>query len=154
MAVYLSPVGLSAAQVPNRVSLLATYKERLCRRICENSTNQPEALVTYKTGTPIFNGTTVFVPVIATEKSGLLHDIEILNNASDQFLTNVDNLIEHHKMVKEKATALLSDLNPVYKEKQETEKRFNSIEERFNKFENKVDGMSKMLENFIKKMES
>ena len=43
MAVYLSPVGLSAAQVPNRVSLLATYKERLCRRICENSTNQPEA---------------------------------------------------------------------------------------------------------------
>lgn len=42
MAVYLSPVGLSAAQVPNRVSLLATYKERLCRRICENSTNQPE----------------------------------------------------------------------------------------------------------------
>lgn len=60
MAVYLSPVGLSAAQVPNRVSLLATYKERLCRRICENSTNQPEAFVTYKTGTPIFNGTTVF----------------------------------------------------------------------------------------------
>ena len=66
MAVYLSPVGLSTAQVPNRVSLLATYKERLCRRICENSTNQPEAFVTYKTGTPIFNGTTVFVPVIAT----------------------------------------------------------------------------------------
>lgn len=66
MAVYLSPVGLSAAQVPNRVSLLATYKECLCRRICENSTNQPEAFVTYKTGTPIFNGTTVFVPVIAT----------------------------------------------------------------------------------------
>lgn len=32
----------------------------------ENSTNQPEAFVTYKTGTPIFNGTTVFVPVIAT----------------------------------------------------------------------------------------
>lgn len=58
MAVYLS-----AAQVPNRVSLLATYKERLCRRICENSTNQPEAFVTYKTGTPIFNGTTVIATV-------------------------------------------------------------------------------------------
>ena len=37
--------------------------------------------------------------IIATEKSGLLHDIEILNNTSDQFLANVDNLIEHHKMV-------------------------------------------------------
>lgn len=66
MAVYLSPVGLSTAQVPNRVSLLAIYKEDLCSRICENSTNQPETFVTYKTGTPIFNGTTVFVPVIAT----------------------------------------------------------------------------------------
>lgn len=66
MAVYLSPVGLSTAQVPNRVSLSATYKERLCRRVCENATNQPEAFVTYKTGTSIFNGTTVFVPVIAT----------------------------------------------------------------------------------------
>lgn len=66
MAVYLSPVGLSTAQVPNRVSLLAIYKERLCRRVCDNSTNQPESFVTYKTGTPVFNGTTVFVPVIAT----------------------------------------------------------------------------------------
>ena len=66
MAVYLSPVGLSAAQVPNRVSLLATYKERLCRRIRENSTNQPEAFDTYQTGTPVFNGTTVFVPITAT----------------------------------------------------------------------------------------
>lgn len=97
---------------------------------------------------------TTILSRIAAEKSGLLHDIEILNNTSDQFLANVDNLIEHHKMVKEKTTTLLSDLNPVYKEKQETEKRFNSIEDRFNKFEKKVDGMSQMLENFIKKMES
>lgn len=65
MAVHLSPIGLSAAQVSNRVSLLAIYKERLCRRICENSTNQPEAFVTYETGTPIFKGTTVFVPIVA-----------------------------------------------------------------------------------------
>ena len=66
MAVYLSPVGLSTAQVANRVSLLATYKERLCRRVCANSTNQPESFVTYQHGTPILNGTTVFVPIIAT----------------------------------------------------------------------------------------
>lgn len=66
MAVFLSPVGLSAAQVPNRVSLLAIYKERLCRRVCANSTNQPEAFVTYQHGSPVLNGTTVFVPVIAT----------------------------------------------------------------------------------------
>ena len=66
MAVYLSPVGLSTAQVANRVSLLAIYKERLCRRVCENSTNQPEAFVTYQHGSPVLNGTTVFVPITAT----------------------------------------------------------------------------------------
>lgn len=66
MAVYLSPVGLSAAQVPNRVSLLVIYKERLCRRICSNATNQPESFVTYQYGTPVLNGTTVFVPITAT----------------------------------------------------------------------------------------
>lgn len=66
MAVYLSPVGLSAAQEPNRVSLLAIYKERLCRRICANSTNQPEAFVSYQHGSPILNGTTIFVPITAT----------------------------------------------------------------------------------------
>lgn len=66
MAVYLAPVGLTTAQVPNRVSLLAIFKERLCRRVCANSTNQPESFVTYQHGTPILNGTTVFVPIIAT----------------------------------------------------------------------------------------
>lgn len=66
MAVYLAPVGLSAAQVANRVSLLAIYKERLCRRVCANATNHPEAFVTYQHGSPVLNGTTVFVPVTAT----------------------------------------------------------------------------------------
>lgn len=65
MAVYVSPVGLSAAQVPNRVSLLATFKERLCRRVCENSTNQPAATAEYSYGIPVLNGTTVFVPIEA-----------------------------------------------------------------------------------------
>lgn len=46
--------------------MLAIYKERLCRRICANSTTQPEAFVTYQHGSPVLNGTTVFVPIIAT----------------------------------------------------------------------------------------
>lgn len=64
--VYISPVGLATAPVANSVSFLATFKEKLCRYICENSTNQPEAFVTYKNETPILNGSTVFVPVVAT----------------------------------------------------------------------------------------
>lgn len=64
--VYISPVGLATAPAANSVSFLATFKEKLCRYIYENSTNQPEAFVTYKNETPILNGSTVFVPVVAT----------------------------------------------------------------------------------------
>lgn len=64
--VTLSPVGLAAAPVANQVSLLATFKEKLCRCICSTSSNQPQATVTYKNETPVLDGTTVFVPIVAT----------------------------------------------------------------------------------------
>lgn len=64
--VILSPVGLAAAPVANQVALLATFKEKLCRCVCATSSNQPFATVTFRNDTPMLNGTTVFVPVIAT----------------------------------------------------------------------------------------
>lgn len=64
--IYLSPVGLATAPVANSVSFLATFKEKLCRCVCTNSSNQPESFVTYKNETPILNGSTVFVPIVAT----------------------------------------------------------------------------------------
>ena len=63
--VNLSPVGLANASVANQVSFLATYKERLCKPFCINSTLQPQASVTYTTGTPRLVDTTVFVPITA-----------------------------------------------------------------------------------------
>lgn len=215
MAVYLSPVGLSTAQVPNRVSLLATYKERLCRRICENSTNQPEAFVTYKTGTPIFNGTTVFVPVIATvtivtpgcgcqattqvsfprlemnqktgktemvvdvtieangkmatyaipeshsvtyaghlvlstEKSGLTSEVEAQKANAEQVLASASKA----QNIIDKAPSLLAELNPMYKEKQETEQRFGKIEGSIGEMKELMKKQQEMMENFIKKFES
>lgn len=63
--VRLSPVGLAAAPVANQVSLLATYKEKLCCPFCVDSSVQPLATLDYTTGTPVLNGTTVFVPVTA-----------------------------------------------------------------------------------------
>lgn len=64
--VFLSPVGLAAAPVANSVGLLATFKEKLCRCVCATSSNQPIATVVYRNETPILNGTTVFVPIVAT----------------------------------------------------------------------------------------
>lgn len=66
MAVYISPVGLSAAATANTLNVLATFKERLCWKYSVNATTQPSATVTYTTGTPRFNGTTVFVPITAS----------------------------------------------------------------------------------------
>lgn len=64
--VTLSPVGLAAAPVANQVSLLATFKEKLCHYVCATSSNQPFATVSYRNETPVLNGTTVFVPIVAT----------------------------------------------------------------------------------------
>lgn len=63
--VRLSPVGLAAAPVANQLSILATYKEKLCHPFCITSSVQPLATLEYTTGTPSLNGTTVFVPVTA-----------------------------------------------------------------------------------------
>lgn len=65
MSVCISPVGLSTAPVANRLSVLVTYKERLCRKICAIATNQPSATVTYTNETPVLEDRTIFVPVVA-----------------------------------------------------------------------------------------
>ena len=64
--VTLSPVGLATAPVANQVSFLATFKEKLCHCVCSTSSNQPQATVTYRNEAPTLNGTTVFVPIVAT----------------------------------------------------------------------------------------
>lgn len=61
----ISPVGLAAAPVANQLSILATFREKLCQPFCIDSSIQPSATVTYSSGTPILNGTTVFVPITA-----------------------------------------------------------------------------------------
>lgn len=65
MAVTISPVGLAAAPVANELSFMATYKEKLCRPFCIDSTIQPQVSVVYTTGTPRLSETTVFIPIKA-----------------------------------------------------------------------------------------
>lgn len=65
MSVTISPVGLSAAPTANTLAILATFREKLCRAYCVDSTLQPQVTVTYKTGTARLSGTTVFVPITA-----------------------------------------------------------------------------------------
>lgn len=66
MAVYLSPVGASAAPAANQLRVLAVFKEKLCRAYCVDSTVQPQTTLTYKVGTTRLVGTTLYIPITAT----------------------------------------------------------------------------------------
>jgi hypothetical protein len=63
--IRISPTGLSAVPVANQLAVLVTFREKLCRPFCIDSSVQPLATIEYSTGTPVLNGTTVFVPITA-----------------------------------------------------------------------------------------
>lgn len=54
----------------------------------------------------------------------------------------------------DKAPSLLAELNPMYKEKQETEQRFGKIEGSIGEMKELMKKQQEMMENFIKKFES
>lgn len=68
MAIYLSPVGASAAPAANQLRVLVVLKEGLCNddAYCVTSTAQPQTTVTYRVGTTRLVGTTLFIPITAT----------------------------------------------------------------------------------------
>ena len=63
---------------------------------------------------------------------------KLLKNNAEQIIASVDK----QKQILDKANTLLSDLNPVYKEKKETDLRFTKIE-------NSTSEMKDMFTNFI-----
>nr|DAW46631.1 MAG TPA: hypothetical protein [Caudoviricetes sp.] len=55
--------------------------------------------------------------VLSTDKNGLAKEVESMKNTAEKIIESVPR----QKEVIEKSTALLADINPVYKEKKETE---------------------------------
>lgn len=86
--------------------------------------------------------------ILSTDKMSLASEIEAMKNTAEQVLASVD----HQKRVLEKSSSLLAELNPVYKEKQETEKRFSTIEKTVTGVKGSVDELKKMMAEFINKM--
>jgi len=76
--------------------------------------------------------------VLATDKEGLLREVEAMKNVAEQVLSSVDKQRE----IVNKATALLADLNPTYKQQKETD-------ERFGKLESSVADIKDMLTRFV-----
>ena len=88
--------------------------------------------------------------VLSTDKQGLTGEVEAMVANADQILSSVPQA----QKIKDTASAILADLNPVYKEKQETEKRFGKIEGSISDMKDMMQKQQKMMEEFIKKFES
>lgn len=73
--------------------------------------------------------------VLSTDKQGLMAEVEQMKNTAEKILESVPK----QKEVVDKTTVLLSELNPVYKEKKETEQRFSKIEESISRMESTVN---------------
>lgn len=85
--------------------------------------------------------------VLSTDKQGLTGEVEAMVANADQILSSVPRA----QKIKDTASAILADLNPVYKEKQETEKRFGKIEGSISDMKDMMQKQQKMMEEFIKK---
>ena len=73
--------------------------------------------------------------VLSTDKQGLLCEIEAMKNSAEKVLESVPRQRE----IIDKATTLLADLNPIYKEKKQNEQRFSKIEESISRMESTVN---------------
>lgn len=81
--------------------------------------------------------------VLSTDKQGLMAEVEQMKNTAEKILESVPK----QKEVVDKTTALLSELNPVYKEKKETEQRFSKIEESISRMESTVNNFINSFNN-------
>lgn len=79
--------------------------------------------------------------ILSTDKQSLINEVEALKNGAEQVLASV----EHNKTIVEKASALLSEMNPVYKEKQETEKRLTKMEGDVSEIKKMLSELSRQL---------
>ena len=79
--------------------------------------------------------------VLATSQQGLSSEIERMKSEAEQALA----MMEHHKMVIERSSDLLAELNPHVREKMENERRFKSIE-------SDMSGIKTMMQQLLDKL--
>lgn len=81
--------------------------------------------------------------VLSTEKSGLTSEVEAQKANAEQVLASASKA----QNIIDKAPSLLAELNPMYKEKQETEQRFGKIEKSISGMEELMKKQQEMMEN-------
>ena len=86
--------------------------------------------------------------VLATDRSLLINEVESMKNQAEEILASADK----HKMVLEKSKDLLVQLNPIYKEKQETDQRFSKIENSLYDMRLVIKNQNKMMGQLMEKL--
>jgi hypothetical protein len=79
--------------------------------------------------------------VLATEQAGLVQEVEAMREQARQVLASVDR----QKEIVDKADGILSEINPIYKEKQETENRFRNIEDSLGEIKSMFQELTKKM---------
>lgn len=88
--------------------------------------------------------------VLSTTQEGLSNEVKSMQNAAEQYFAAEP----YQRKVKEKSPSLLAELDPLYRDKQETEKRFGKIEGSISEMKDIMLKQQEMMASFIKKFES
>lgn len=81
--------------------------------------------------------------VISTEPQGLVVEVEKMKSDAEHVLASV----EHQKEIVEVADELLAKLNPAFKEKRETEQRFEQLEKRMNSVDDNISQLLSLVKS-------
>lgn len=79
--------------------------------------------------------------VLSTDRDGIMREVEAMKTSAEQILSSVDK----QKEIVEKSTALLTELNPEYRAKQQNEQRLSNLE-------SSMKELKDMMAGFIKEM--
>ena len=86
--------------------------------------------------------------VISTEPQGLIVEVEKMKSEAEHILASV----EHQKEIVEVADELLAKLNPAFKEKRETEQRFEQMEKRMDKVDDNISQLLSLVKSKIQSL--
>lgn len=87
--------------------------------------------------------------VLATDKESIVREVEAMKASAEQAIANV----EKQKEIASKSTNLLTELNPIFKEKQENEKRMSKMESSIAEMGSSITELKDMFAGLMKKMD-
>lgn len=87
--------------------------------------------------------------VLSTDKESIIREVEAMKASAEQAIANV----EKQKEIASKSTNLLTELNPIFKEKQENEKRMSKMENSIADMGSSIAELKGMFTTLMKKMD-